>query len=77
MSTGHTVNGKHTDVGHEVHFTNHDGKKHKVKITHLHNGAGTANLEGTVDGQLKQFTSVPHSPNASTYSWNHIEDDED
>lgn len=74
MSPEYTINGKHTAVGHEVHFTNNDGKKHKVKITHLHNSDGTANLEGTVDGQLKQFTSVPHSTNANAYSWNHCED---
>lgn len=77
MSTGYTVNGKQTEVGHEVHFTNNDGRKHRVKITHLHNSVGTANLEGTVDEQLKQFTSVPHSTNDNAYSWNHIEDNED
>lgn len=77
MSPEYKINGKNTAVGHEVHFTDNDDRKHKAKITHLHNSAGTVNLEGTVDGQLKQFTSVPHSPDARTYSWNHIEDDED
>lgn len=65
----HTINGKPTSIGHAVHYTASDGRKHIVSIKSL-NG-NNADLEGTVDGQLKQFTAVPHSTAGSPHSWDH------
>lgn len=71
MSTENKINGKHTAVGHEVHFIDHKGRKHKAKITHLE--GPHAHLEAVVDGSTQHFERVPHKTDNTTYSWNHID----
>jgi hypothetical protein len=68
----HTVNGKLTKVHDHVHYTDSTGRKHKLTIDHV--DGNKANLSGTIDGQFKQFTSVPHSPDGEYHTWNHYED---
>jgi hypothetical protein len=70
MST-HNINGKDTSVGDKVLYTAHDGRKHTLAIKNL--TQSYADLEGTVDGTLQNFTSVPHHISGSAHTWNHIE----
>lgn len=69
MST-HTFNGKITSVGDKVAYTAHDGRKHTLTIKSLN--PSYADLEGEVDGGVRNFTSVPYHISGTAHTWNHI-----
>jgi hypothetical protein len=70
--TGHTINGKHTDVGHTVRYTGTDGT-HEATIVDLAED-GTATLTTPHNGQ--QHTGVKHGTAGSVHTWDHAPTDD-
>lgn len=80
MADTHMINGRHTSIGHAVHYTDHSGEKHaailkKIKapeensarthVAHLH-------VFHKHNGSTRHEEDVPHSIQGMPHSWQHI-----
>lgn len=74
--TYHIVNGKKTDVGHNVHYTDHHGVQHAATITDLEDKNGVSHADLHVlrreHGRPDYLEKVPHSTTPAPLTWTHI-----
>jgi hypothetical protein len=76
--TYHIVNGKKTDVGHNVHYVDHAGVSHAATITDLEDKHGVSHADLKVvrreHGREDYLENVPHSATGAPHTWTHIPD---
>lgn len=74
--SSHVINGKTTHVGHNVHYTDHQGVEHAATITDLDNKNGVHSADLVVlnrhNGHESYLENVPHSTADAPHSWDHI-----